>query len=231
MPFDMSPTANNLDLAAILPMRSPADLARIFTVPEIDAETGRRGDWVATFLSGCGFFPYDPCPEEVFLEDIAHALSQQCRYGGAVRRHYSIAEHGYLISCVVEQVHPDRPDLAMGGLHHDDEEAYLIDWPRPIKLHLPMYPLIVDPIHACIADVLDLPLDAIHAPEIKEFDRRIIADERPVVLAPHKRPFSDVGDPLGVEVRCLSARRAKQLFLDRHFELAERLANRAPPRL
>src|SRR5487761_1741512 len=47
----------------------------------------RKGDWIATF-TGRAFWPLDPRPEDVVIEDIAHALSMLCRYGGHCRRFY-----------------------------------------------------------------------------------------------------------------------------------------------
>jgi hypothetical protein len=207
--------------------RAVADeFARTFRFPEIDPETGRRGDWVCT-ESGGGFFPFDPRPDEVHVTDIAQALSNQCRYGGAVRRFYSVGEHAILVSIALERAYPDRPELALCGLHHDDDEAYLVDIPKPVKIFLPMYSLIAAPIYACISEALDLPLHLMHAPEIKEFDTRIVADERPVALYPQRRPYSYVGEPLGVEVRCLPAGESKLPFLERHYDLVARCAARA----
>lgn len=57
----------------------------------------RRGDWMQTY-TGRQFWPLDPLPEDVFIEDIAHALSMQCRYAGHVTRFYSVAEHSVLIA-------------------------------------------------------------------------------------------------------------------------------------
>jgi hypothetical protein len=88
----------------------------------------RKGDWIQTF-SGVEFYPFDPLPSEILIEDIAHALSMQCRYAGHVRRFYSVAEH-----CVrVAELLPIEDRL--WGLLHDASEAYLVDLPRPIKRH------------------------------------------------------------------------------------------------
>jgi uncharacterized protein len=43
-----------------------------------------RGPWFQTF-TGRAFFPLNPRPEDVVLEDIAHHLANICRFGGAVR--------------------------------------------------------------------------------------------------------------------------------------------------
>lgn len=37
-----------------------------------------RGSWIQTY-KGIDFYPFDPRPEDVDIEDIAHALSLQCR--------------------------------------------------------------------------------------------------------------------------------------------------------
>lgn len=48
------------------------------------------GDWIQTYTNK-QFWPLDPRPEDVCIEDIAHALSLQCRFTGHVREFYSTA--------------------------------------------------------------------------------------------------------------------------------------------
>lgn len=86
----------------------------------------RPGDCILTF-SGVEFWPLDPRPEEILIEDIAHALSMQCRYSGHCSQFYSVAEHSVRVA---ESVPPAD---ALWGLLHDASEAYLVDLPRPIK--------------------------------------------------------------------------------------------------
>jgi hypothetical protein len=52
------------------------------------------------------FTPLAPNAADVYLFDIAHALSNLCRYGGHAQRFYSVAEHSVLLSYAVP------PDLA-----------------------------------------------------------------------------------------------------------------------
>jgi hypothetical protein len=47
---------------------------------------------IITFTGG-SFYPLEPRAEDINPIDIAHALSNQCRYTGHVRRFYSVAEH------------------------------------------------------------------------------------------------------------------------------------------
>lgn len=81
---------------------------------------------IATF-SGRTIRPLDPNPDDIYIEDIAHALSNSCRFTGHVRAFYSVAQHSVLCSEIVPN------DLALIALLHDASEAYLSDISRPIK--------------------------------------------------------------------------------------------------
>lgn len=76
------------------------------------------GKWIA---------PLNPDPSKIDIQDIAHALSNQCRFTGHTREFYSVAQHSVLVSQFCE------PADALWGLLHDASEAYLSDIARPIK--------------------------------------------------------------------------------------------------
>ena len=78
-------------------------------------------------FTGRKFWPLDPRAEEVSIVDIAHSLSNQCRYAGHCKDFYSVAQHSVLVSAICD------PEDALWGLLHDAAEAYLVDLPRPIK--------------------------------------------------------------------------------------------------
>ena len=82
--------------------------------------------WIET-ASGRRFYPLAPRAVDVCIEDIAHALANQCRFSGHVREFFSVAQHSLLVSKLCP------PGDALWGLLHDASEAYLVDLPRPIK--------------------------------------------------------------------------------------------------
>ena len=96
--------------------------------PGVDNKLGEL-----TSASGVIFTPFDLQPEQVFIVDIAHSLSRQCRFVGHCTGFLSVAEHSVRVAALVERQYPE---LALTGLLHDAPEAYLGDIARPIK-HLP----------------------------------------------------------------------------------------------
>lgn len=68
-----------------------------------------------------------PDATQIKIEDIAHALSNLCRFGGQSSEFYSVAQHSYMVWCLV----PTR--LKKAALLHDASEAYLGDVVKPVK--------------------------------------------------------------------------------------------------
>ena len=71
--------------------------------------------------------PFNPDPNTIDIIDIAHGLSNICRYGGQCSRFYSVAEH----CCYVSDASPEGSKLA--ALLHDASEAYIGDMIQPLK--------------------------------------------------------------------------------------------------
>lgn len=89
-------------------------------------------DCIRTF-TGLYVNIFDPKPEMFCIEDIAHALSNQCRFGGHLPKFYSVAQHSAI--CASNAV----SYLKLQALMHDASEAYLMDIPSPIKNRLSNY--------------------------------------------------------------------------------------------
>ncbi len=67
------------------------------------------------------------------MQDLAHALSNRCRFGGHNSRFYSTAEHALLIASFVAAGHPAHPDVIEAALHDADHKAYVGDTPSPVR--------------------------------------------------------------------------------------------------
>lgn len=76
---------------------------------------------------------FDPKPDMFCIEDIAHALAMQPRFGGHLPYHYSVAQHSATCAAIADDEHK------FAALMHDASEAYLLDIPRPIKQRLANY--------------------------------------------------------------------------------------------
>lgn len=166
----------------------------------------RKGDWMQT-AQGRQFWPMDPRPEEIHIDDIAHALGMQCRYGGHSLRFYSVAEH-----CVhVASVAPAGLELA--ALMHDASEAYLTDVIRPVKSSLSNYKEIESNLERCIAERFGLTWPM--PPEVKRLDERILRDERTQNMNPAPFPWAccdNNAEPLGVTLQFWTPARARYEF-------------------
>lgn len=88
---------------------------------------------------------FNPDPSQIDIMDIAHALSNQCRWGGHTRMFYSVAQHSIAVANRLV------PSLRVQGLLHDAAEAYLVDLPRPIKKNISEYSQIEDNLMKVIA--------------------------------------------------------------------------------
>lgn len=172
--------------------------------------SNRIGNWMQTF-SGKQFWPLDPRPEEIEIEDIAHALSMACRYGGHCEQFYSVAEHSVYVSLVVPS------EFALVGLLHDASEAYVADVIRPIKPHLAGYKEIEDRVWVAIAEKYCLPLQI--PVEVKEADNALLLAESEQIMKPHPAPWCVPGEPAKVKIECLIPQLARKMFLDRFSQL------------
>jgi uncharacterized protein len=76
--------------------------------------------------------PFDLQEKDISLDDIAHALSMTCRYGGHVGKFYSVAEHCLIMTKHIMELHAPVEECR-ACLLHDADEAYLTDLPNPIK--------------------------------------------------------------------------------------------------
>jgi len=171
-----------------------------------------EGPWIETF-TGKRFYPLSPRRGDVDIKDIAHALAHKCRYGGHSLWFYSVAEHCVALAVAVPREH------AMAALLHDAAEAYLPDVFAPIKGHLNGFSDIEQRVHDVIMQALwqppgDLP------PVVKEYDKRILHDEKERLFPYSEKAWDIPGKPLGIHLPLWSPEEAEHEFLRMHFRLS-----------
>ena len=90
---------------------------------------------------------FEPTLDMVCIEDIAHSLSMQCRFGGHLPKFYSVAQHSILVALRISET-----GIKLEALLHDASEAYLMDIPSPIKKRLSNYKEIEENLMRIIGD-------------------------------------------------------------------------------
>lgn len=171
--------------------------------------------WIHTY-TGREVSVWNPRPETIALEDIAHALSMQCRYNGHARRFYSIAEHSLLVARVLRE-RGYSESVQRVGLMHDAAEAYVGDMVAPIKMQ-PNLDGFRDIEHGFARAIqIAFELEDI-GPEVKRVDLELLATEAPQVLPwppPRDWELPEWAQPIpGLELEFLEPAEAERLFLD-----------------
>lgn len=173
---------------------------------------------VIVTYTGKEFDVLHPDPSLICLEDIAHALSQTCRFTGHTSKFYSVAEHSVLCS-----KQPDTIIYQQALLLHDAAEAYLNDIASPIKQYLPDYNDLEEVIILTIFNKYGLNLIPPWHDAIKSVDRRLLRAEIFGLMSmnsafEHVFPESSRGEP-EIPVACWHPEYAKKMFLRRAVEL------------
>ncbi len=115
--------------------------------------------YIRTF-TGKNFEVFDPTEDQIDIIDIAHSLSQLCRWGGHSNRFYSVAQHSIIAARLIEYSDDDPKTKmrdAFCALMHDATEAYLVDLPRPIKKRIQQYKDTENYLYTKIASKFNLP--------------------------------------------------------------------------
>ena len=144
-------------------------------------------------------------PDDIDITDIAHALSQLCRYNGHTNRFLSVAEHCVRLARYAYTYLPKEDnfnvEVAKALLLHDATEAYVGDVIYPLKKFLPEFTRLEDKIGARISAKFGVKLTDEMEAKLKEFDRRICFDEMYVLFNGHvdNKLYEENIRPLGVQ--------------------------------
>jgi 5'-deoxynucleotidase YfbR-like HD superfamily hydrolase len=157
--------------------------------------TSTDAGWIVTH-SGRKVYPLAPEPGMFDLNDIAHALSNTCRFTGHCKTFYSVAQHSVLVSKLVRH-RTGSDSLAMQGLLHDATEAYLCDVARPVKHAdgFAFYREAEQRLWESVAQGFGLPAKL--AAEVKDVDNRLVCNEALTLLTAipdgwfQMRPFTE----------------------------------------
>ncbi|MBL8015523.1 MAG: phosphohydrolase [Candidatus Doudnabacteria bacterium] len=180
-------------------------------------------DYTDTF-SGKRIFPFAPEVEQISILDIAHALSNICRFGGHTKEFYSVAQHSILVS-----QHCDPTD-ALWGLLHDASEAYIGDLTKPIKQleELKPYRDAEDRLHRVIS--IKFKLSETIPESVKRADKvMLMTEKRDLMKAADLRVKQNIDiKPLPKRIIPLPPKTSEQLFMERFNSLMS-LAETAHP--
>ena len=167
-------------------------------------------EYIVTY-SGKKFFFDRPTPESICIEDIAHALSQLCRWTGHSKRFYSVAEHSFRVSV-------ECPKHPLRALLHDASEAYIADISRPLKVLIgPLYRPIEERIENAIYARFGLKEATVaEMEEVKRIDNVVLATEARDLMG-----FSEewMPKPLTKTIQPMGPLYAEMMFLERFKEL------------
>lgn len=164
--------------------------------------------------SGTKFFLLNPRMEDINIEDIAHSLSQLCRFNGSSSSFYSVAQHSVIVSqnC--------NPASALHGLLHDCSEGLgLGDIVSPLK-QIPEFEFfrkIENNIQSMVYRKFGL--EPIEPPDVKLADLRTLATEAQNLKQPLHKDWVFPEKPYDFIIEPLMPREAKELFLQRFKEL------------
>jgi hypothetical protein len=155
----------------------------------------------------------EPDSSMIHIEDISHALSNLCRFGGHAKTFWPVSSHSVLVALLS----PD--DLKKEALLHDATEAYLGDVIKPLKeIIADAYENIESRFMRVIAEAFGLDHSKLLA--IKKYDKEALTLE-------HEYLQKGNGDPLFEKLVALNAHsmlitnnptQSKVLF-EKHFNL------------
>ena len=176
----------------------------------------KENQWIQTH-TGIRFFLLSPLPGDFAIEDIAHALANQCRFAGHTKKFYSVAEHSVRVARYVESKWRGH---AYSALMHDASDAYMLDMPRPFK-YLPEFEVYKDIEHKVMAQMAAVLGFRYPKPElVHKADNVLLATEaRDLFDAVIDDWHLKYGEMLPFKIRPWSPRKAKREFLKTFYRL------------
>ena len=154
-----------------------------------------------TTYTGLHFYPTEPNPDGLRMEDIAHALSLLCRGNGHTKTFFSVGQH--CLHCAREaQARGYSRRVTLACLLHDASEAYLSDVPRPFKQSMPQYRVLENRLLDVIyTKFLGTPLTDEEAALVKQIDNDMLYfDLRLLLNEPSNEPEPEMKSAFSYDV-------------------------------
>ena len=172
----------------------------------------------------------NPKPEMVCIEDIAHSLSNLCRYTGHVRKFYSVGEH-----CILMALSDKCPGDPMSKLLHDAAEAYIGDMASPWKRLLQVEPTFEKTLATGVFGgsvrefenrILEIISEALGVSinitaEVKTSDMIMLATEVRDLM-PSSEAWGELPEPLEIKIPCWKSAYVEEHFLNIYSQLKAR---------
>lgn len=184
----------------------------------VDERRGKdeSGFYIRTF-TGAQFFWHDIPNNPIRIHDIAHALAMRCRWSGHTKDFYSIAQHCVLCAFYAPE------ELKLAALLHDANEAYLPDFPSPLKWYLrdEGFAKLKEMEEAVDRRIYrEFGLQYPMGPRVKEIDQRMLGTESRDLM-PDGQEKLHMPEPYEEEIECWGPRKAEQKYLDTFYYLWE----------
>jgi hypothetical protein len=166
--------------------------------------------WIQTY-TGKQFWPLDPDVEDIDIIDIAHSLSNQCRFTGHTRIFYSVAEHSVYVSMAC------KPENTKWSILHDASEAYISDMASPVKKSFPLFNKAEEKLMKLIAQKFGLEYPP--PEDVTRADYKVLAAEKRDLFGRAPAAWTKLPEPWEGKIEGWSPVEAEKKFLARYYEL------------
>jgi len=166
-------------------------------------------------VSGNYFDFMQPEKCDFTIYDIAHGLSNICRFGGQSCEFYSVAQHSVYVSKLV------APEHAFAALMHDAAEAFIGDVCKPLKMLLPDYQEIEKRVEVAVLNRFGLSSE-LH-PSIKQADLIMLATEQKALMPPNDGSWILLKGikPLQMGINPMRPKSAYAFFMERFWNITK----------
>jgi len=175
--------------------------------------------WMQTY-SGLAFEFDSDDKTQICIEDIATHLSKICRFNGACKTFYSVAQHSIYVS---QDLKNQSLETQLYGLLHDAAEAYIGDIIRPLKNST--YINLENKILCRIMMSLDLYWERylFCRALIKDSDDRLLFTERNQLMLSPPQPWDFEREASPIKIKPWGWKKSEKKFLECYYELRKEL--------